>query len=165
MAGVCLSLLIAEVGARAWRADGVARVLACVGAIAFLAGQSMQGAQLLVYGRGHFAQATAVLTRKGAARVSVLPPVTAPETVAVARWYARRDGHVSDITLVPETALCTSLPDWVVVVHRSDETIDPGETEPLAGRACADRFEFARRFPSYGMSGFDWTLLKHRPPA
>ena len=164
VAGVCLALLVAELSARAWRGGPLARTLALVAGVGFLAGQSVQLTRLIGEGRGSFAEATALMTGQGSTSLAVLPAVAAPETAAVMRWYANRAGDGANVTLKAVTALCTSPAAWLVVVHRPDDATDLSDAERLAATPCAGRFEPARRYPGYGMSGFAWTILRRSPP-
>lgn len=157
---ICFTLLLVEILALMLARGGKARHLAValIGLIAF--GQSILLARFLTEGRGAFARATATITAAGPTRLASLPAVSAPETAAVVRWYARRLGRSDQIDLVPNADICGKVPNWLIIVHPPDDARDKSDATYLQTLDCGSRFAPVAIYPAFGMSGFRWTLLR-----
>lgn len=162
---VCLTLLLVECLALALARGGTARrlALAAIGLIGL--GQTILVTRFLAEGRGSFARATAAIMVDGPTRIASLPAVSAPETAATVRWYARRAGQTATVTLVPDAQICADPPNWVIIVHPPDDAQDRTDAAYLQALPCKARFQPAAHYPAFGVSGFRWTLMRDTGPS
>lgn len=158
---VCFTLLLAEILALMLARGGKARhlSLALIGLIAL--GQSILLTRFLAEGRGNFARATDTISAAGPTRLASLPEVSAPETAAVVRWYARRLGRSDQTALVRNAQICDAPPNWLIIVHTPDDARDKSDAAYLQTLDCGSRFTPVAVYPAFGMSGFRWSLFKY----
>ena len=157
--------LTAAIGLVLALSDGLAVLLLRQGAargfgvvlLALLAlGQGAQLRQFLIHGRGDYMAAVREMTANGAATYAA--DSDRNETRAVVGYDARRLGRSA--TMVAEADWCAAPPMWFIVVVQTSSTADPA-TEMAAGPAnCSSRFQLARTFRAWGLSGVTWALYR-----
>ncbi|MDR3463440.1 MAG: hypothetical protein P4L76_14100 [Beijerinckiaceae bacterium] len=160
-AAIALALLAAEGWARAWAGGGGARVVALTAGVGFAICQYESLSAFLTHHRGHFAEATALMSEHGPATFMVLPPVAFGETAAVIRWYVgKQDGGAKP---EPATAAgaCPASANWLLIVHHPNEPVEASGSSTVVGSGpCGARFDHAKTFKAYGLSGFTWVLFR-----
>jgi len=137
---------------RAWRGLGVA-ALALV-----LAGQALNLAKFFGAGRGDYTAAERRMTERGPTSFATDTEFAPGENRLLALFAARRAGF--DLRPVAEGAWCGAPPQWLIVAALPKRP-HPASLEKTAGPPdCPTRFRLDRAYPTWGLSGYSWTLYR-----
>jgi hypothetical protein len=155
--GAVYLLFLADMAGRGWRRGGAARILT-VGLLTVAMGLTGYDlSQFYRTGRGHYAEAVAMMTGNG--------PATYGDDGGpggdfgfrtVAAYYAARQ-HV-DLSLVPLDKWCETPPQWLVV-HTYQGEVAPARLT-MGRPRCALHYDAPVIFPFWGMSGWGWTVYR-----
>ena len=160
-AAIALALLAAEGGARAWAYGRAARATVLAAGLGFVICQYESLSAFLTLQRGHFAEASALMREHGAATFMVLPPVAFGETAAVIRWYVAKQDGGARLEPTTDAGACPASADWLLSVHHPNEPVEASGGSTTAGSGtCRARFDHAKTFRAYGLSGFTWVLFR-----
>jgi hypothetical protein len=149
--GAIFLLLLADLAALVWRQSPAWRPGAIAAMLIVVIGNAAEVSKFLKYGRGHYADAVQAMAVEGPIDYSSNHDFRNPTVVD---FFARRQGVAT--TYIPAAELCAKLPHWALLGDFD------GERGALPAD-CAGRYVLVSAYPSWGLSGWSWTLYRRMP--
>ena len=154
---IALLLLLADGFAVAWRRGRWARGLAIALAAAFALGNAVELGAFFQYGRGNYQEPLKVIATSGKPTVTGNLDGVVDNTLG---FYATRLDL--QVTYVSNKEVCGNPAAWLI--ESSDAGIVPPETVTMGAPDCARRYRRESVYPSWGLSGWTWTLYRSTDP-
>ena len=154
---IALLLLLADGFAAAWQRGGWARGFGVVLAGAFVLGNAVELGAFFQYGRGNYQEPLKAIAASGTPTVTGNLDGVVDNTLS---FYATRLDL--PVTYVPNKELCGSAAAWLI--ESSDAGIVPDETVTMGAPDCARHYHKEAVYPSWGLSGWTWTLYRATDP-
>jgi len=154
---IALLLLLADGFAAAWQRGGWARVLGVALAAAFALGNAVELDAFYQYGRGNYQEPLRVIAASGVPTVTGNLDGVVDNTLS---FYETRLGL--PVAYVTNKELCAGSAAWLI--ESSDAGAEPVETVTMGAPDCARHYRKETVYPSWGLSGWTWTLYRSTDP-